>query len=486
MPLEWASDRSAVAGKVNAMYMCWRIVIVGIVATLVLAACGGDDPTATPQPEPTSTATTVPAPAAPSPTATEAVATATATTEATVTITPTPPLPTPRPIATQAPTATVAATATPDPAAQQATMLLMALLDERSFPEGWVLETTDVRLEPEDEDETICDLHEFPGRGELIIQVEAEYFSADGAQFFGQSIAQYPMMTTFQAMSHVRSVMSECNEWVSSDGTVFQIQPVPMNLPTSDGFAWDLTFTIDEFAFEGRWIIMRVSDYVVTAAYLIVDEFDEGLLEAAIFDIGPRLQVIRNALDEPDDYDDVELAAHMATQLMSRREALQLPGMWQEYGVTIPTGELRYNICGLGLFTERYEALEELQNEFLVDRDRGPYLWQSVATFADEATAAEAMAHVRETVSCAEFLDNTGNTWQVLDYPQMQFGDEAHAAHTGIDMGEAGSAEAAFIFVRLGDQITVIVHAIVGEPLPDGRIEHITGIATREIERLRR
>ncbi|HUG16896.1 MAG TPA: hypothetical protein VMM78_17950 [Thermomicrobiales bacterium] len=455
-----------------------------LIAVLTLAGCGGDGPSATSLPQLTTTAT--PTTADESPTAT-VVATATTAPEPTATSTPAP-TNTPRPIATQAPTATatVAPTATPDPLAERADMLLLALLDERSLPQGWTLDNTETRFEADPEQQIVCDLHEFPGRAELVMEVEAEFTSADGMQLFQQTIAEYPMATAFQALNFVRSQISECPEWQSPDGITFQVEPVLMYLPTSMSLAYTIRFELNGQQFEGRWIFVNTYAFVVTIAYFAPEGTDLTVLEAAVFDVVPRLQVVSNSFDEPDYYDDLELAVLTSMQLMSRAETLQLSEQWFEAGVAIPEGEQRYNVCGLDLFTERFESLEELQNEFVVDRNVGPFLWQSISTFPDADAATDAMEHIRDTVSCAEFLDNTGNTWQVLDYPELGVGDEAHAALVSIDDSVIGSAQGEFVFVRVGEQITVIVYVVVQETLDHGRVAGITEMAVREIERLRR
>lgn len=459
------------------------VTIMGL--ALLLVACGGSDPTATPEPTETATATTAPAPAAPSPTATEAAATSTATPQATATITPTPPPPTPRPIATQAPTATVEPTPTPDPVVERAELLSLALIDERSLPDGWVLTDSEIRFEADPEQVTICDLHEYEGRAELVADVSADFSSPDGMQFFGYSITEYPMITAFQALSFARAQVSECGEWTSEDGITFQLEPVLMDLPTSDGHAHSVRFTIEDQQFDGRWVFMRVFNYVLTFAFFAPEGSDIAPMEEAIFDAVPRMQVISNTLDEPEYYDDLDLAILTSMQLMSRRETLSLPERWLEYGVTIPEGEQRYNVCGLDLFTERFGALMELQNEFIVDRDAGPYLWQSIATFDDEDIAVDAMTYIRDSVSCTEFPDNSGNIWQVTGYPELPFGDESHTALVSFDSAD-GAARGAFVFVRSGEQITVIVYASLGDTLDETRVTDITGVAVAEMERLRR
>lgn len=467
----------------------YRLIAALTFAAILIACGGGSDPTATsqPEPEPTSTATTAPAPQPAAPTATEAQATATTAPEPTATSTAAP-TNTPRPIATKAPmaTATVEPTATPDTVAERGDGLLLALVDERSLPDGWAILDTSVQFAPGEDETTVCDLHEFAGRADLIVEASVELESADGMGYFQQSITEYQMLAAFQTLGFVSDQVNECPEWQSPDGLTFQIEPILMGLPVSDGLSYRLRFVFDEQQFEGRWIFMRVNTFISTIVYFAPEGADLAEMEPAVFDSFARLNIVSDAINEVVAYEDVALSAHMAAQLISRAEVLQLPEAWSEFGIMRPDDPQRYDVCGLDLFTEQFGALEELQNEFRVDFDLGPFLWQSISTFPDEQTATESMAHIRETVSCAEYADDAGNVTLVLDYPDVGLGDESHAALVSIDGGQIGIVYGEFVFLRVGAQITVIIFVIVDETIDQAHLLNIAGMAVTEIERLSR
>jgi hypothetical protein len=481
---------ASVSGSKKVTHVAWgnvvRLLVTGSLLGVLLAGCGGTDPTvtpavalATPTPVAAATATAVPATptAAPSPTPTLPAATPTSA--------PTPvPAPTrPPPTSTPAPTATPQPAPTPVPAAG-VEVLFAALLPVSALPEGWTLDWVGETMPDEIAAEALCDINTFPGLTERLYQAEAEYSSPDGAQFMTQTIAAYPMLTAIQALNFARTQLAGCEEWTSSDGTVFTVTPVLLPLLAGDGYAYEVRFTLPEGQeVVGEMHVLRVRNVITTLSAFGVGGFDPEPFRQAAYATLPRLEIVYLAIDDPTLFPDIDLAMVSATQLLSRAEVAALPERWFEGPVIIPENENRYNVCGLGLFPVEFGAWAELQREFAVDRDAGPFLWQSVTTFPSASVAEEAMAHIRETLSCGEFADNVGTTWQVLDYPDVPLGDETHAIVAGVDLGARGSAQAEFLFARVGPQITTLIYVVTNDALDHGRVVQLAEWAVAKLVR---
>jgi L-aminopeptidase/D-esterase-like protein len=68
----------------------------------------------------------------------------------------------------------------------------------------------------------------------------------------------------------------------------------------------------------------------------------------------------------------------------------------------------------------------------------------------------------------------------------VPLGDGAHAVIVGIDLGEQGSAQGEFLFVRVGDQITVVIYVVSNATLDHSRVESIARMAVEKMERYQR
>jgi hypothetical protein len=460
-----------------------------LVVVLLLAACGGDDD------DTTQTAATLGNGLA-SPTAAGAASpttaqTATSPTAAEPTATPTRPAPT----ATAAPSPTATeevATPTPSPspepspttaASTETDALLAALLTLDSLPDGWDADQPEVVELPEEDGEAICDINEFEQRDARLAEVEVQFDRLPEDEIFLHGVARYDSIDALLAIKFIRDRFFNCSEWQASDGSVATIEVANLPFLTSDDMAVHILLENPEGdRLEAEWIAMRVGSLVATIAYFGPEGWDYQALRSAAADARPRMQVASLVLDREQELADVALAADLAARLLQRTDLTPLGERWLELGADLPQDEDRYSVCDLGLFTEQFGARAEIQNEFVIDRDRGPFFWHGISAFPADGSAADAMAHIREQVACESF-DEGDTTWQVLDYPAIDAGDEAHAILLGLEDEQLGTAQGAFVFMRSGDLIGVLIALVTGGELDMAALSEIATQAGEDLER---
>lgn len=281
------------------------LVLCAVLLSVMLAACGGDDPdpTATPPAAPTATeaaaddAAGEEAPTEVAATPTEAAAAATPTEETVMPTTEPEPTGTVAPASTVEPTATAEAatvdptatgeTTAPEPTPEvdseaEAALFEMALAEE-DLPEGWMLTFSDVVTESE-LDTTFCNVDPFSSPGGRIAAVELEFeISVDEGPFLLQNLTAYPEEVSIEAMEYARTEIVSCDEWTDEFDTTYQIQDLELPAYGDESFAVLLSFEIPEagqvpvaFAF------VRVDGILISVGYIDMVEIDMQQLETII------------------------------------------------------------------------------------------------------------------------------------------------------------------------------------------------------------
>jgi hypothetical protein len=274
------------------------VLICVLLVSVLLAACGGDDPdptvtplpaaatvtppavadveTATPEPAATSTSQAV-APTAP-PTATEPAATVEPTATSTV-----------APVATTAPVATATAEAvTADPTATETAplptsetdadaeeALLAMVVTEEELPEGWALFQVGPAVS-ESGGLTFCNAESFSRPGERLAAVEAE-FERDPivGPFLLQSLTAYPEETAIEAFEYSREITGSCEEWTDEDGLTYQLSVEDRPGYGDDSYGLRMTFDAPGAGqIIADFTLVRFGGILLALGHLGIDELD--------------------------------------------------------------------------------------------------------------------------------------------------------------------------------------------------------------------
>lgn len=457
-----------------------HLTLTAVLLMLALTACMGEDAA---DPTPTAPATSAAATATQPPVPAQS-------TQTTRPASPTPPTgaaenasPTvARTADTSAPTATVAAeptaTVTTEPTAvtgDAEDILLTALLTETDLPEGWSVDKAEIVNpdDPEDEGSQLCDAESYPRKDEKLAEVEGEFSDAEDGVFILQNVVAFPEEVVLDAMNYARTFAS-CDEWVDDDGTLVTLTHLDDPDLGDDAFTALIRFEAPTQVVEGQWTFVRVGGLIAIVVVVGAEGAElpeyEPLMDAAV----ARVEAAADELG----LRDIDASAALEPLLLTETDLGE--------GWTVEnTGDIedpeRYGLCGMDAFPDRFNALAEVQSDYVVDPENGPLLWHSITALS--ATAApEAMDYIRQTGSCGTWEDD-GEAYPVTVLDELDLGDESFAALVVIDDpdSEPGHAEVEFVFVRTGNLITVVMYAAV-DVIDIAEVERIVRLALDKLE----
>lgn len=97
------------------------------------------------------------------------------------------------------------------------------------------------------------------------------------------------------------------------------------------------------------------------------------------------------------------------------------------------------------------------------ESDFGPFLAETLSAYRDEDEAQEIMGHLRESISCDEWDDESRDyVWEIspLSFPEK--GDETFSIEMQTDFGFLGEVRFHAVFIRTGSVITLVGYGALG------------------------
>ena len=471
------------------------LTMVYMLALSLLVACGGDDDND--NASPTNTAAVVAA----SPTATaspdaddnEAVDDASPTTDSEsspVSASPTggatasPTRDTSRPVATRAaeptPTESDDTGSDTDLVTPKEEALLAILLEQADLPEGWTVESAEGVDDNLAADNQICGAASFPRQDQKIAEVEGEYSfdSVDAPLFLLQNLVQFPEDIALDAMDWAREA-SSCTEWTDDEGSTIQMTPLESPALGDDSHAVRFSFGAgDGTIVEGDWVFIRVGGMISTIAYLgqqgsdLAPFYDimvtaTAKMKAGSGDAGARPDI------------DPEVQAILLDMLLTQDE---VPGEWTLTSSGPGEEDDRETaFCNVPDFPAKDTRYGDAEAVFEIDPSNGPFVTQQISAFPEDVVL-DAMAYVRETLSCSEWTDEeTGFVFTVNPAYDPEIGEESVAVSFTLEVpgGVTGAGEA--FFVRVGNYVMTVT-AISLEPMGPGKVLTFAQTGTDKIE----
>jgi hypothetical protein len=359
--------------------------------------------------------------------------------------------------------------------------LIDALLLPDDIGAGWSDDGTEIQTDKFSEDaNTLCGADAFPRRREKLAQVERQ-LSNDGIEMILlHNVTAFEESVAIEAMDYARDV-SGCSEWTEDD-TTYTLAPM-LNEPHlgDDSFGLRLSFDAGTGEIvEGDWIFVRVGGLIAIVSYFGRQGSDFAPMTSVVEAAGSKLAlaaVVAGLVGEDtSDGADGALTATFDALLLT---AADLPGDWSEVDRGIPTDDDRYGVCEAPAFPEVLGALTEVQVDFALDADDGPFLWHSLAVMpSGEGDAA--MDFIRQNGSCSGWTEDSLR-FQVTEIDAPTLGNESFAVIVSTQRADEGPVQVEFLFTRVGDVISVILVAARGE-LDPVTAEESQSIAVEKLE----
>ena len=423
-----------------------RALLLALLLTIPLAACGGGDDD--------------------NPTATSATEASTPTSAATSTTTP------------DEPTATSAADdATPTAAASPETgdftdeeaALIDLLLSAGDIPGDW----NQLRVEAPELSESpgICDAPRFPRAVERVAEVEVEYQSADGSGFVLQDITQFPEEVAVEALAYIRDTAT-CSEWTDETGTVFEVSPAEAPAVGDESHAIHVAFQVaDAGRLEGDFIFIRIGGYVTIVTTLTLPEYDpefsNEIATLAASKIDTLVGTGSNVTDEEE-----ALMANLLT----------LDDFGEDWDQPQPahrsTPDQWVGLCNADVFPQSSDEIARVAVEFYEGFEADSATLSQLLVSYPTGIAEAAFDHEQASADCGSF--ESGETEVTLEsddsFPAL--GDESFAIHFTFDNDDE-DVEGYWIVIRAGDAVTTLIYTDPDELDPSDAQEFATLAAER-------
>jgi hypothetical protein len=214
-------------------------------------------------------------------------------------------------------------------------------------------------------------------------------------------------------------------------------------------------------SFETEYYFIRVGGLIATVALLTPEGGDLTPLLGLVETAAQRLEEVEG-FGEGQDGDDLEERLLELVLLPEDIEQVDAVNDWIDDGLTDTDSPDRYGVCGADAFPDELEALGEVGREMLADSDNGPFALHSVVQLPDDAGVA-AMEWIRAEMSCSSWMED-GDEFTVVESGELEVGDDTYWLIAGGVNAETGeTAQVGFGFTRIGDIVSVVGMAQLGE-----------------------
>lgn len=137
--------------------------------------------------------------------------------------------------------------------------------------------------------------------------------------------------------------------------------------------------------------------------------------------------------------------------------------------------------CNAESFSRPEARLGSVEVEFEADPQMGPFVLESLTAY-DADTAAEAFDYARDiTMSCEEWTDEDGLTYQLETVEVPEYGDDSHGLRMTFEVPGAGLASVEFTLARF-DGVLLAMGFISIEGTDTSQFQEITEAAIAKIE----
>lgn len=139
-----------------------------------------------------------------------------------------------------------------------------------------------------------------------------------------------------------------------------------------------------------------------------------------------------------------------------------LPSGWESSSAVDLGADREVSICNAPGPDTVVEPSARSEVQFQ-ESDFGPFLAQTVSAYRTAAEAREIMDHLRESITCDEWDDQSrGRVWEIspLSFPEK--GDDTFSIQMQTSLGFIGDVRFHAVFVREGTIITLIGHGTLG------------------------